>query len=78
MEIGKAEFDAFLNEMRSFKDEVRLGFDKSIASLEGFRIEVTSKLDGIGSFLLKSENNLLMVEDRVTKLENRVNRLETG
>jgi hypothetical protein len=60
-----------LGETNARLDETNARPDETNASLQGFRHEVTGKLDGISNFLIASEDARQKLGGRVTRLGNK-------
>jgi hypothetical protein len=57
-------------------DQTNARLDQTNAELRDFRLEVNIKLNGISSLLLSSERNTGRLEERIVRLEDRVDKLE--
>jgi hypothetical protein len=57
-------------------DQTNARLEQSISEQKAFRNEVSTKLDGISSFLLRSEEHAHSMNDRLERVERRVDKLE--
>jgi archaellum component FlaC len=76
VKTGFGAMTQLLGENNARLDETNARLDETNANLKRFQRQVGGKLDGISDFLIASESARQTLDTRVTRLEERVGRLE--
>ncbi len=72
----KSEVSTGFKEVTSHISQTNARLDETNARLEDFRLEVSSKLHGITRLILASEDNVSKLGQRINRLEQRVGKVE--
>ncbi len=72
----RGEVNTGFKEVTSHISQTNARLDETNTKLEDFRLEVSSKLNGITRLILASEDNVSKLGQRINRLEQRVDKVE--